>query len=258
MPLMARCVSRWTHADPERRSVRRLIAPVGDVTSRLTTPAVRSTLVTKAFFVVKWLGSLPLSWWLLRIPARWESPHNCAKKRRGKAPHVSWPSEQMAVAIHPATRHSYERLEEPEYAFGDARAAESIQDFDPTYLTRVPRAILSHGNRIADDRTIMSWGLPEVIAQRPLRAPASLSGTYFDMTGLWSEGYADSLLDLRLRAGPRIALHPLGHYGGASAPLPVQARSTDQVGRQGRTATRAVHATYPTGSGMSEKGISST
>lgn len=92
--------------------------------------------------------------------------------------------------------HSYGSLEEPNHGFGDARAAESIQAFDPVYLTRIPGAILSQGNVIADDGTILSWGVPPVTAWRPLKAPASLSGTYFDLTGLWSEGYAHWLVDI--------------------------------------------------------------
>lgn len=102
----------------------------------------------------------------------------------------------MAVQLHPAMTHSYGSLEEPTHAFGDARAAESIQAFDPVYLTRLPGAMLSHGHVIADDGTILSWGAPSVTAWWPLNDLTSLSGTYFDLTGLWSEGYAHWLLDV--------------------------------------------------------------
>lgn len=137
----------------------------------------------------------------------------------------------MAVQLHPAMTHSYGSLEEPAHAFGDARAGESIQAFDPVYLTRLPGAILSQGNIIADDGTILSWGVPEVAAWRPLKAPAFLSGTYFDLTGLWSGGYAHWLLDYL----PRLMGLPLIDRATTkilvSGPFPTwKARSLERAG----------------------------
>jgi hypothetical protein len=101
----------------------------------------------------------------------------------------------MAVELYPAVRHSYGSADEPGLPFAAARAAESVQAFDAVYLTRLPRAILSRGHVVTGDGTIVSWGAPGLMAWRRQKQPNELAGTYLDLTGYWSEGYAHWVLD---------------------------------------------------------------
>lgn len=111
----------------------------------------------------------------------------------------------MAIEVHPATVHSYGSGEEANQALPDSRAAESVQAFDPVYLSRLPGAILSRQHIVGDDGTLLTWGSPALAAWQPVRRVASLTGTYFALTGLWSEGYAHWLLDVL----PRLMALPL-------------------------------------------------